>query len=367
MKITSLQLRNFRNFASCSFQLSEGVTIFLGENAQGKTNLLEAVSFLSTTRSHRVQDESLCIRSSFGSANLEVQIEEDGSRFTLAAVLHKEGKTLLYQNQPVSRTSEFIGKLNAVLFSPSDMDLFETSPRYRRKMMDVEMGKISVSYMNHLNRYLKVLKERNAYLKQKSIEDSYLEVLTSQCIEAQLEIIRMRKKFVDEINDYLQDYYRQISLSENKVIALYVGPVETDGDVRQSLIEKYEKSRERDLVFKLTHVGVHRDDITFLMDVQPVIETASQGQKRILILAIKCSLVKLIEKNTHRQPVLLLDDVLSELDAKRRTALFETLDPSLQTLITTTDIQDVEKWIKAKAKVFYVENGKVTFRKEEVR
>jgi DNA replication and repair protein RecF len=363
MRITSLTLRNFRNYVSCSLILSEGVTLFLGSNAQGKTNLLEAIYLLSTTRSHRVYDESQCIRRGENTANLGVQVEEDGARFMLGMILHPDGKTLTFQKQALKRTSEFIGKLNAVLFSPSDMDLFETSPRERRKLMDVEMGKISVPYLTHLNRYQKVLKERNAYLKEKNIDLSYLEVLTKQCIDSQIDIIELRHRFIDDLNEHLQEYFMKISVSDVKVWATYKAPVEGREGIEKQLIEKFAKNSERDLVFRQTHLGVHRDDIEFTMEGVPVETFASQGQKRMMVLAIKCALIAMIEKRTDRKPILLLDDVLSELDAIRRKALFTALDPTLQTLITTTDLEDVKEWVRAKAVVVEVENGNITQRR----
>lgn len=359
MRITSLTLRNFRNYTICSIVLPEGVTLFLGSNAQGKTNLLEAIYLLSTTRSHRIYEESQCIRRGETSANLGVQVEEDGAHFMLGMILHPDGKTLTFQKQALKKTSEFIGKLNAVMFSPNDMDLFETSPRERRKLMDVEMGKISIPYLSHLSRYQKVLKERNAYLKEKNIDLAYLEVLSKQCIESQIDIIKLRHRFIDDLNEHLQDYFSKISVSDVKVGATYKAPVESREEIRQQLVDKFAKNHDRDLVFKQTHLGVHRDDIEFTMEGVPVETFASQGQKRVMVLAIKCALIAMIEKRTDRKPVLLLDDVLSELDAIRRKALFTALDPSLQTLITTTDLEDVKEWVRTKAYVYEVENGRI--------
>ncbi len=363
MRITSLTLRNFRNYTSCTVPFNEGVTLFVGKNAQGKTNLLEAVYLLSTTRSHRVYEESQCIRRGESSASIGVQVEEEGTRFLLGAILHSEGKTLTFQNQPLKRTSEFIGKLNAVLFSPSDMELFEASPRERRKMMDVEMGKISSVYLLELNRYQKVLKERNAYLKEKSIDGEYLSVLTKQCIDAQIGLIKLRHRFIEDVNENLQSYFAKISASDVKVSANYKAPVEGIDDLERKLTERFEKSMERDLMLRQTHVGIHRDDIEFLIEGVPIENYASQGQKRVMVLAIKCSLIAMIEKRTKRKPILLLDDVLSELDAERRKALFSSLDPQLQTLITTTDLEDVKEWVRNKAVVYEVESGRISERR----
>ena len=211
MKLKSIHLRDFRNYESLDLSLNPNINVFIGDNAQGKTNLLESIYFLSTGRSHRIQDEALCIRSNQMMGMCRAVVEHHGE-IQLKVVIHDKGKTLFYQNQPLKKSSEFIGKMNAVMFSPSDMDLFETSPKARRKLIDVELGKINPFYMDSLNQYLKVLKERNLYLKGNHLDEAYLEVLTNKLVDLQCDIIRYKTGFIDRLNQIISRYYQRLSI-----------------------------------------------------------------------------------------------------------------------------------------------------------
>ena len=357
----SIHLRDFRNYESLDLILNPNINVFIGDNAQGKTNLLEAIYFLSTGRSHRIQDEKMCIRAAQTIGMCRAVVENHGD-VQLKVVIHDKGKTLFYQNQPLKKSSEFIGKMNAVMFSPSDMDLFETSPKSRRKLIDVELGKINPFYMDLLNQYLRVLKERNLYLKGNNLDDAYLEVLTLKMIDLQCDIIRFKTGFIDRINQIITHYFHKLSISEYVINIHYSGPIEWSENLRFELLEKYQKSLDRDKVFKLTHVGIHRDDFEFYIDQNEVLNVASQGQKRLIIVALKCSLIEVIEEMSGDKPILLLDDVFSELDIKRREALFEVLHQNTQTIITTTDLEDVRLWTKDHVSIFEVNQGKVVER-----
>lgn len=358
MKIRHLSLRDFRNYESLELNFNSNINIFIGDNAQGKTNLLEAIYLLSTGRSHRVSDEKLMIRKDSEMAVSKAVVDTE-VQLQLKVVLHDKGKTLFYQNQPLKKSSEFIGKMNAVLFSPSDMDLFETSPKDRRKLFDVELGKINPFYMDLLTQYVKVLKDRNVYLKGSDIDEDYLEIMTTKLISLQVEIVRYKTGFVDRLNQIISSYYQRLSLTQNKIKIAYQGPVEWSDHLQDDLIEKYRRSLDRDRVFKMTHVGIHRDDYIFSLDDQLVTSVASQGQKRLIIVALKCALIEVIEEMSGDKPILLLDDVFSELDKQKRIALFDVLHLNTQTVITTTDLEDVQLWLKDQITVFEVKDGKV--------
>ena len=358
MKIRHLSLRDFRNYESLELKFNSNINIFIGDNAQGKTNLLEAIYLLSTGRSHRVSDEKLMIRKDSEMAVCKAMVDTE-VQLQLKVVLHDKGKTLFYQNQPLKKSSEFIGKMNAVLFSPSDMDLFETSPKDRRKLFDVELGKINPFYMDLLTQYVKVLKDRNVYLKGSDIDEDYLEIMTTKLISLQVEIVRYKTGFVDRLNQIISSYYQRLSLTQNKIKIAYQGPVEWSDHLQDDLIEKYRRSLDRDRVFKMTHVGIHRDDYIFSLDNQFVSSVASQGQKRLIIVALKCALIEVIEEMSGDKPILLLDDVFSELDKQKRIALFDVLHLNTQTVITTTDLEDVQLWLKDQITVFEVKDGKV--------
>lgn len=359
MKLLQLALRNFRNYETLDLKIGSDITVFVGENAQGKTSILEAIYLLSTGRSHRVSDEQICIRHGQEFAQTKAWIESE-TEIQLKAVIHPKGKTLFYQNQPLKKSSEFIGKMNAIIFSPSDLELFDASPKARRRLVDVELGKINPFYMELLTRYLKILKERNAYLKEKGIEDAYLEVLTSQMIEVQVELIQLKAAFIERLDAKFEGFYQRLALSSQSLELGYSGPVDGFVDLKNKLIDKYQRSLERDKVFKMTHVGVHRDDLTFKLEGQVVQDVASQGQKRLVVIALKCALLEVVQDITGQRPILLLDDVFSELDAKRREALYKVLHQNTQTLITTTDIEDIDLWLKDKVLIYEVHQGTVT-------
>ena len=363
MKIRSLTLRDFRNIASLSVSFHESITVLVGDNAQGKTNLLEGVYFLSTGRSHRVNDELLCIRHGAETALIKGSIE-NSAPFELKVVLHQEGKSLFYQHTALRRASEFIGKMNAVLFSPGDMELFDASPKARRRFMDTELGKINPIYVDLLSKTMKLLKDRNTILKEKTIDETYLEVVTERMITTQVELIRLRTAFIAQVNASLDRYYKLLSLSTDSIRIDYLGCVPDSEMLQSQLREKYARHLERDKFMKVTGVGIHRDDLAFTMNEVPVSDIASQGQRRMIVIALKCALLEVIEAAIGEKPILLLDDVFSELDASRRKALFQTLHQNTQTIISTTDLDHVSEWLSEAVTIYEVSAGKIRERKQ---
>ena len=363
MKLRSLTLRDFRNIASLSVSFNESITVLVGDNAQGKTNLLESIYFLSTGRSHRVNDEQICIKNDCESALIKGVIE-GSSPFELKVVLHPLGKSLYYQQTLIKRSSDFIGKMNAVLFSPSDMELFDASPKARRRFMDTELGKINPVYVDLLSKTMKLLKDRNTILKEKVIDEAYLEVVTERLVGFQSDIIRLRTAFIQRINTSLNKYFTQLSLSSENIQIDYSGPVEWSIDCETELREKYQRHLERDKFMKVTSVGIHRDDLAFKMNGIPVSDLASQGQRRMIVIALKCALLDVIEETIGEKPILLLDDVFSELDALRRKALFSTLHQNTQTIISTTDLEHIKEWLSDAVTIYEVTSGKIRERKQ---
>ena len=358
MRITRLSLHDFRNYTDATIVFADSISVLVGDNAQGKTNLLEAVVFLSTGRSHRVSDEQHCIRQGQSSAIIQAQTE-NASPLELKVVLHDQGKSLFIQNQLVRKSSDFIGKLNAVLFSPGDLELFEASPRSRRRFLDTEIGKINPVYVDALSKANRFLKDRNALLKAISVDEIMVDVLTERLIEVSTDVVRLRSAFTQRLNAQLTRYYQALALSDSVVGISYVGVTDFDPQTPQRLRELYQKNRERDRFLKSTSVGIHRDDLQFTLDAHPVDEWASQGQRRLIVIALKCALVAVIEEITGEKPILLLDDVFSELDASRRKALFTTLHRNTQTLISTTDLHHVSDWLHDSVSVYTVTDGTI--------
>ncbi|MEI7667910.1 MAG: DNA replication/repair protein RecF [Erysipelotrichaceae bacterium] len=358
MIIQNIQLKDFRNFTNTQINFSDTITILIGDNAQGKTNLLEAVYFLSTGRSHRISEDKMCIKHGCESASIKGRIKNTHA-FDLKVILHPLGKSLFYQNQLQRKSSEFIGKMNALMFSPSDMEVFAGSPKNRRRLIDLELGKINPIYMDLLSTYHKLLKDRNTYLKEKAIDDAYMEVLTQQMVEIQCELIRYKTAFINLINDKISGLFQKLELSQQKISIRYFGPVPYSDEMHAQLSEKYNQNLSRDKILKTTNVGIHRDEIGFLMDDSKVEFVASQGQMRMIVIALKCALVEVIEELTDEKPILLLDDVFSELDKHHRKALYSVLHQNTQTIISTTDLSYVEDWLNEDLKIWTIDKGEV--------
>jgi DNA replication and repair protein RecF len=367
MRITEIRLNNFRNYGSLKMRFDKRINVLIGDNAQGKTNLLEAISFLSTVRSFRIKDETDLIKKDCEIARIEGVIASVSGEKRLTVMIGQTGKSLLIHKNPVKRTSEFIGQCNAVLFTPADMDFFEAPPKVRRRMMDVELSKLSPVYMENLNQYAKVLKERNLYLKQDRPDVEYLEVLSDRLVALQIPIIESRREFLDFISKRISALFCKFMDENFEVDIKYESESDSQTDLAQQIGLKMSASLKRDLAFKITHVGIHRDDAKFTLNGFDVSSFASQGQKRMLILALKMAILEFIVSKINTYPILLLDDVFSELDTKKKDKFTQLLPKDVQILITTTDISDINGWPASETDVFVVRNGAVAPFKEDYR
>jgi DNA replication and repair protein RecF len=363
MKIRQLKLRYFRNYGNCTLQFSDGIHIFHGKNAQGKTNLLEALLYLSTTRSHRTNRDIHLIQNEQSSFYIQGDIEKQHKREILRVSVSSEGKNIFLFDKSIPNVSSFIGLFNAILFAPDDMHLFQASPKARRKFIDMEMSKLSKTYMNTLNQSLKLLKDRNVLLKRSKPDMHYLGVLNEQLCKLQAILIRQRYFFIRKLAEKANVYYQRISNDQTSFDITYLSCTSYD-DVNevmvQSLKERYEKSLDKDLNLKMTTIGIHKDDYRFMIDGKAVELHASQGQKRSILLALKLAMIDLIHEISHEYPVLLLDDVFSELDYERRNRLFEILPMEVQVFIASAELdKDYLKTLHRPITLWEIENGSV--------
>ena len=363
MIISNLKIRNFRNYGLCEVSFIEKINIFLGDNAQGKTNILESLYFLSSTKSFRDAFDKEMIKEGEKFSNVEINVLEENRKKTISSVLHTQGKTFLLNKQPIVKMSEFIGELNTVLFSPQDLDFFHTSPKTRRKFIDIELGKISKKYLYALKSYNQFLKERNSSLKQKTLDESYVDIVTEQLIESQVKLLEERKELIEILNKKINKFYFVLSETKQVILIKYLASIEEAS--RENYIKKYRNNLEKDIFLGQTTLGVHRDDIEFYMDNRKATQFASQGQKRMIILALKLALCEYIFEKTKRNPVLLLDDVLSELDNIRRKNLFKVIPDEIQTFITTTDLDELDFLDDKETKTFIVKEGTIKLYKED--
>ena len=357
MIIDTLKLRNFRNYENLSVTFDPKLNVITGQNAQGKTNLLESIVYMSLTRSHRILNEKKLIREDMPFAEIRCIFSDEGDRKELGAVIHPQGKTLLVNRYPVKKTSDFIGLLNVVIFSPDDLYLFNEMPRERRKVMNQEIAKISSGYLLAMNRYQNFLKERNSLLKNRTVDETYLDILDEQMIREQMVIIGMRRSFIQKINREIGNLYRQLAEDDIDVRIRYRCCIDEEECSQETLQNMYRLCRSRDLENHVSTTGIHREDMVFLINDTDLIQTASQGQKRMVMLAFKMALLKYIRLETGKSPVLLLDDVLSELDGNRQKKLLEMVNDTYQCIITATDIPEHMKNVRYRE--FYIHQGKL--------
>lgn len=359
MLVEKLKIRNFRNYSNVSIYFSSGIHFFIGKNGQGKTNLLESLYYLSCTKSHRTNESFHLLKKGMPFFMLESDIKRNDKKLNLKCIVNEDGKNLYFYNNPVKKVSDFIGSLNAVMFCPNDMNLFDTMPKERRKFVDLELGKLSKTYTSVLNTYYRLLKERNAYLKKENIDTNFLDILENQMIHVQITILSQRKKFIDDILKNSSLFYKKLSDDQTTISCQYASFVEYDEiDVmKEKMKEKYKKSRDRDILYKQTHYGIHKDDFIFLMNGNEVATFASQGQKRSIVLALKLGIVETIYLVSKTYPILLLDDVFSELDENRRSMLLQLLNEDMQIFISSTDKISLKE--NRTIHYWYVEDGNI--------
>lgn len=358
MKLEKLQIRNFRNYNQLEIMFNKNINVLFGNNGQGKTNIIEAILYLSTTKSHRVQDEMLLIKKNEKYCDLKANIINRKGKKELRIYFDEIGKKIFIFKNNIYKVSDFIGELNAILFSPDDILLFQGTPKTRRKFVDLELGKISKQYTNILSEYNKLLKERNLYLKLQKKDEVYLNVLTEKMINLQKIIIKQRNLFIKDLVKYTNDFYQKVIDDGSKIDCEYQTFVGID-DLEKNLREKYNESLNKDYMYMKTQYGIHKDEFIFKLNNYPVTTFASQGQKRLILLSIKIGLVKMIYEIIKEYPILLLDDIFSELDFEKKKQIMEYLPEETQIFITTTSKNDLEFLNQNKIDYFEVKNNRV--------
>lgn len=359
MQINSLELTGFRNYHHFFIEFDKGVNILIGDNAQGKTNLIEAIYLLSVCKSFRTHIIDQMIHFDHDFARVKGDIFSNERYHHLEVVLSHKMKKAKADDVDILKISDYVGYFNTVVFVPDDLSLVKGSPSTRRKFIDLELSKISPIYVFYLTKYNQLLKERNEYLKllykKNRKYDDYLEVIDEQIAPIQLKIIEKRDLFIQRLADKVQDVYEQMVLKDESIDIIY-DCFTKKRDVN-GLLENYKKGFERDKRYQSTYHGIHKDDVKILIQGKNAGQFASQGQQRSIVLSIKIALIELVKEEIGEYPVLLLDDVLSELDDARKTKLLDILNNRIQTFITTTSIDGIEHNIVKQAKKIYIKNN----------
>ena len=361
MIVQSLSLADFRNYGLQTIEFSRGVNIFYGDNAQGKTNILEAIYLCSTNKSYRGSRDRDMIRFGCEEAHLKLIGEKREIPYRIDMHLKKnKSKGIAVNSVPIRKASELLGLLHVVFFSPEDLQLIKNGPSERRRFLDMELCQLDKIYRQQLAGYNRCLVQRNTLLKEAGIRpDSLatLDVWDKQLCECGRQVIRRRAQFVQEIAPYIRDIHKRLSGEREELDISY------EPNVEENMFEPVlEKNRDRDLRMKQTMTGPHRDDIRFLVKRQGSDQTTdirtfgSQGQQRTAALSVKMAEIELVKQKTGDTPVLLLDDVLSELDSSRQTYLLDGIR-DIQTMITCTGLDDLVSHRFHMDRIFRVENG----------
>ncbi|WP_314062968.1 DNA replication/repair protein RecF [uncultured Vagococcus sp.] len=373
MKLTKLALSHYRNYDNLQLEFPKSLTIFLGENAQGKTNLLESIYVLAMTRSHRTNNEKEFIHWGEEVARIVGNIEKRNQTLQLEMAISTKGKKTKLNHIEQKRLSDYIGELNVVLFAPEDLYLIKGAPQVRRRFIDMELGQIDPVYLYHLTTYQKVLKQRNKYLKQmneqKNADETYLEVLSEQLAEAGSHVLFLRYQFIRKLENWSQDIHKGITDGREQLkieyqVSLPVTAEQPREAIRDQFVAELKKNQKRDIFKQSTAIGPHRDDLLFFIDGQNVQTYGSQGQQRTTALSLKLAEIELINDEIGEYPILLLDDVMSELDDERQIHLLKTIEGKVQTFVTTTTLQHLSDRLMSQPDIFMVENGRVERKSE---
>ena len=361
MIVESIKLNHFRNYDNLDLKLDKGTNLFYGNNAQGKTNILESVYLCGTTRSHKGSKDREVIHFGEEESHICMRIKKGELPYRIDMHLKKNrAKGIAINKMPVRKASELIGLGNFVFFSPEDLNIIKNGPSERRRFMDMELCQLDKIYLYHLSNYSKILIQRNKLLKDYNFyseADTMLDVLDEQLVSHGVVLIDLRKSFVEELNQIISEIHSNLSGKKEHLILEYENHTE-----KEEFKRKLEENREKDKRTKLTNYGPHRDDLCFLIDGIDIRKYGSQGQQRTTALSLKLSEIEIVKQNVKDTPVLLLDDVLSELDSSRQKYLLDSIH-DIQTLITCTGIDDFISYHFKIDKLFEVGEGKVKERK----
>ncbi|MDG5789399.1 DNA replication/repair protein RecF [Evansella sp. AB-P1] len=373
MYIKNITIKNYRNYHDLTLNFQNKINVIIGENAQGKTNLMEAIYVLAMAKSHRTTKDKELIRWDQSFAKVEGHLENRHGPLQMEVVFSHKGKKVKLNHLEKKRLSDYIGSCNIVMFAPEDLNLVKGSPQVRRRFLDMEMGQIHSIYLYHLSQYYKIMKQRNQWLKdvqqkKKKQDTTMLNVMTDQLIHSACHIIEKRFAFINKLQRWAEPIHREISRGLETLKVKYIPSINVSEEMDLSTLkiilqDEFQRLQERELHRGTTLIGPHRDDLQFLVNDRDIHTFGSQGQQRTTALSIKLAEIELIYEKVGEYPILLLDDVLSELDDYRQSHLLSTIQGKVQTFVTTTSVEGIEHSTLREAKIYHVENGKIKVNK----
>ena len=359
MHINEIELKDFRNYKDIKISFSKDMNIFIGENAQGKTNLLEGIYFNSMAKSFKSYRDRDVIRfgEEFCRIRTSVNYEEDDHNIEI--VINKEGKKAVkVDGVRIKKSSELLNGINIIIFSPEDLRIVKDEPSVRRNFIDRELCQIRPGYLNEINKYRRALQQRNAYLKEEVVVEDVLSVWDEELIASGSRVIRMRREFIKKLQKISGEIHSSISGGREELKIEYETDIDSPGKEEELFRSILIRERNKDRHYRVTGKGPHRDDIKIIAEGRELKKSGSQGQQRTAALALKLSEIRIVEEECGEKPVLLLDDVLSELDKERQRYLINNLGES-QMFITTTELIDSVEKSLPEGKIFRIKRGEV--------
>ena len=338
MFVKSLELKNFRNYDNLSMTFDKDNNILYGDNAQGKTNILEAVYVCGTTKSHKGSKDKELIKLNEDEAHIRIFVNKNGIDRKIDMHLKRnKAKGVAIDGVPIKKSVELFGLINIIFFSPEDLNIIKNGPSERRRFIDMELCQIDKIYWDNLSKYNKIISQRNNLLKQINTDKTLKETLAiwdEQLITYGKKIIERRQEFISELNEIVNVIHKNLSGDLEDIKILYESNVTVD-----NFAEKLFSAQDRDIILKSTSHGPHRDDISFEVNGIDIRKFGSQGQQRTVALSLKLAEIQLVKNKIKDNPILLLDDVLSELDRNRQNYLLNNLQ-DIQTIITCTGLEE---------------------------
>lgn len=365
MKLKSIELQHYRNYESLRLETDHMVNVFIGPNAQGKTNLLEAIFVLALARSHRTAKDKELIGWQHDSARAAGEAERRYGGVSLEIVFTDQGKRAKVNGLEQRRLSEFVGTLNVVMFAPEDLEIVKGAPGVRRRFLDMEIGQIQPGYLHAMQQYGKVLMQRNRYLKTAAPGSKHelLDIWDEQLASWGVKLMKKRQNFIVKLQQWAASIHAGITGGGEALQVEYRPSLEMEGPEDEAVLidrfmVKLSQMREQELRRGMTLIGPHRDDLLLRINGMEAQAYGSQGQQRTTALSLKLAEIELIREETGEYPVLLLDDVLSELDRSRQTMLIDTFQRKVQTFITTTSLDSVDMEKLRDACLYHVKDGR---------
>ena len=353
MNITKIELQNFRNYRKKIFDNFSNLNIIIGKNGIGKTSIVEAIYLGSLAKSFKTNNDETMINNNSDYFRIKIYYYEYGIKKNLELFLDKNGKKTKINSKLQRRLSDFISQYRIIMLSPDELKLVKSSPSTRRNYLNIQISQLDKEYLYYLNNYNNLIKNKNDYLKKlmlnSNLDQRYLDILDDKIAEEGIKIYNHRKHYIELINKYINDIFKNFEINNNIYIE-YISDYKIND--KEKIVKELKKIRNKEINLGMTTFGIHRDDYEFIHNNNNSKDYSSQGLQKLIVLAMKLSEVKIFVNEYNITPILLLDDLFSELDEINRNKIFKSLDKDIQIFITTTDLKNINKRLLEKAKIY---------------